>query len=85
LLLVAAYCVLAAKSLRALRAAREPLNVVLARSVVVAYSIDVFLRGIGYFSHSTLMFTAALLVLAPEGGLLRIGSGARLQKLLVFR
>lgn len=85
LLLVAGYTVLAVKSLRALRAARESLNLMLARSVVVAYSVDVFLRGIGYFSHSTLLFAAALLVLAPERGLLRIGSGARLQKLMVFR
>jgi hypothetical protein len=85
LLLVAGYCVLAARSVQALKARRGSLNLTLARSVVIAYSVDIFVRGVGYFAHSTLLFIGALLVLAPAGGLLRIGSDARLQRLVAFR
>jgi hypothetical protein len=85
LAIVAAYCLLALRCFRALRAGRASPNLNFARSVVVAYGVDMFVRGTGYFTESTLLFVAAVLVLAPEGGLLRAGRGPNLQKLMVLR
>lgn len=85
LLLVAGYCALALLSLRCLRGGRGPPAMQFARCIVLAYGGDMFVRGIGYFSPSSLLFLGALLVLAPTGGLLRAGLGPKLQTLMVLR
>ncbi|HEV2270396.1 MAG TPA: hypothetical protein VGR92_13125 [Steroidobacteraceae bacterium] len=85
LLLVAGYVWLALKCLRALKSGRGSLNEQFARSVILAYSVDMFVRGTGYFSQSTLLFVAACLALAPAGGLLALGGGEGSRRLLVLR
>lgn len=85
LLLVAAYAWLALKCLRALRSGRGSLNEQFARSVVLAFWVDMFVRGTGYFSQSTFLFVAACLALAPAGGLLALRRGAGPHNLLVLR
>lgn len=85
LLLVLGYCVLALKSLLHLRSGRGPPLLTFARSVVVAYAVDMFVRGTGYFTESTLLFVGALLVLAPAGGVLKAVRGPELQPLVVVR
>lgn len=85
LLLVAAYVLLALRCLRALRAGRGSLNEQFARSVILAYSVDIFVRGTGYFSQSTLLFVGACLALAPAGGLLALVRSEGRHNLLVLR
>ena len=84
-LLVLGYCLLAIRCIRRLRAGGEMLNVVFAQSVVVAYGVDMFVRGVGYFAESTLLFSAALLVLMPSDAMFRVGVGPKLERLLVLR
>ncbi len=85
LLLVMLYCVLALKSLLLLRAGRGPPGLTLLRSIIVAYGVDMFVRGTGYFSQSSLLFVGALFALAPVGGLLRMGRSPAMRALMVFR
>lgn len=85
LLLVAGYALFALKCLRALRSGRGSLNEQFARSVVLAFWVDMFVRGTGYFSQSTFLFVAACLALAPAGGLLALRRGAGPHNLLVLR
>ena len=85
LLLVAGYAFLAFRCLRALRRGRGSLNEQFARSVVLAYFVDMFVRGTGYFSQSTLLFVGACLALAPVGGLLALGRGEGPHNLVVLR
>ena len=85
LLLVAGYVLLALRCLRALRSGRGSLNEQFARSVVVAFWVDMFVRGTGYFSQSTFLFVAACLALAPAGGLLSLRRSEGPHKLLVLR
>jgi hypothetical protein len=84
-LLVAGYALLALNCLRALRAGRGSLNERFARSVVLAYSVDMFVRGTGYFGQSTLLFVAACLALAPTGGLFMLARRERRHNLVVLR
>lgn len=85
LLLVALYALLALKCLLALRSGRGTLNEQFARSVVVAFCVDMFVRGTGYFSQSTFLFVAACLALVPVGGLLSVRHGEGPHNLLVLR
>jgi hypothetical protein len=85
LLLVAGYALLALKCLRALRSGRGSLNEQFARSVVLAFWVDMFVRGTGYFSQSTFLFVAACLALAPAGGLLSLRRSEGPHNLLVLR
>jgi hypothetical protein len=85
LILSIGYCAIGLRSLRRLRAGHDPPALRFAHSIVVAYGVDMFVRGIGYFSPSSLLFMGALLVLMPAGGLIRMGHGARLQSLMVLR
>lgn len=85
LMVVLAFGVLAFRAARSLRAGRGPPALSFAHCVVAAYSVDMFVRGTGYFSESALLFFGALLVLAPEGGLLRAGRGLKLQHLVSIR
>jgi len=57
------YVVGAARCMRALRAGGESAAITLARCIVVAYSIDIFVRGTGYFTQSTLVFLAGVAAL----------------------
>ena len=60
-----AYCVVALRSLLALRRGYEPSPVVrFAHCVVVAYLVELLVRGPGYFTGSTLLMVAAVGVLA---------------------
>ncbi|MBW4052027.1 MAG: hypothetical protein HIU85_11295 [Proteobacteria bacterium] len=85
LILVLAFSVLAFRSALRLRSGRGPPVLNFARSIVVGYGVDMFVRGTGYFTESTLLFVGALLVLAPAGGLLKIARGPRMQHLMAFR
>jgi len=64
-LLALAFVVLAVRCMKGLRARTESsgAGLTFARCVVVAYSVDMFIRGTGFFTQSTLMFLAALAVL----------------------
>jgi hypothetical protein len=64
-LLALAFAVFAARCMKALRARTGTAGaaVTFSRCVVVAYTIDMFIRGTGYFTQSTLVFVAALAVL----------------------
>jgi len=57
------YLFTAARCLRALRRGRSRASITLARCIVVAYGVDMFARGTGYFVESTLLFVAALAAL----------------------
>jgi heme/copper-type cytochrome/quinol oxidase subunit 4 len=85
LVLVALYALFALKCLLALRSGRGSLNQQFARSVILAYWVDMFVRGTGYFSQSTFLFVAACLALAPAGGLLALRRSDGPHKLLVLR
>lgn len=85
LLLVVGYALFALKCLRALRSRRGSLNQHFARCVILAFSVDMFVRGTGYFSQSTLLFVGACLALVPVGGLLALGRGDGSHRLLVLR
>lgn len=85
LLMVLGYCVLVVRSLGFLRSGIGSASATLARCIVLGYAVDMFVRGTGYFTQSTLLFLAAVLVLAPSGGLLRIGRGAGVERAVVLR
>lgn len=72
LLLAAVYCALAFKCVRSLRSGRSPPQTIFPRSVVLAYGIDMFIRGSGYFTPSTLLFIGALIALAPISPITRV-------------
>jgi hypothetical protein len=57
------FVVAAARCLKALRAGRGDPATTFARCVVLSYSVDMFIRGTGYFTQSTLLFVAAIVVL----------------------
>lgn len=86
-LLTVAYVLLSFKCVRALRSRSRliPPHKMLAQAIVVAYGVDMFVRGAGYFCESTLLFVAGILTLAPVGGVLRAGFGPNSERLLVFR
>jgi hypothetical protein len=63
LLLIVIYVAFAAFCLQGLRAQNAGVVVTFARCVVVAYSVDVFVRGTGYFTESTMLLVAAIAVL----------------------
>lgn len=85
LLMVLGYCLLAVRSLRLLRAGMGSANENLARCIVLGYAVDMFVRGTGYFTQSTMLFLAAAFVLAPRGGLLSIGRAADVERAVVLR
>jgi hypothetical protein len=85
LLLVAGYVWLAVRCLSALRSGRGSRNEQFARCVVLAFWVDVFVRGTGYFSGSTFLFVAACLALAPTRGLLALRRHDGPHNLLVLR
>lgn len=85
LLLVVGYAWLALRCSLALRSGGGSLNEQFARSVVLAYWVDMFVRGTGYFSQSTLLFVGACLALAPAGGLLSLVRSESRHNLLVLR
>jgi hypothetical protein len=53
--------------------------------VILAFWVDMFVRGTGYFSQSTFLFVAACLALAPAGGLLSLRRSEGSHNLLVLR
>jgi hypothetical protein len=55
------------RSLRALRNSRERAAITFARCVLVAFTVDMFLRGTAYFASSTLLATACACVLFLNG------------------
>ncbi len=71
LLLIAAYTFVAIRSLRVIRHRPCSESELLSRCIFVGYGIDIFIRGTGYFSASTLLFLAATFTLYPPGALLR--------------
>lgn len=85
LLMVLGYCVLAVRCLRSLISGRGSANANFARCIVLGYAIDMFVRGTGYFTESTMLFLAAIMVLAPSNGLLRIGRGTGVERAVVLR
>lgn len=86
-LLTVGYVLLSSKCLHALRSRSRLIspNKMLAQAIVVAYGVDMFARGAGYFCESTLLFVAAILTLAPVGGVLRSGYGPNSDRLVVVR
>jgi hypothetical protein len=85
LMLSLGYCVLAVRSAFRLRDGRGTANAILAQCIVVAFCIDMFARGTGYFTQSGLVFLGGMFALVPGRSLLRISSGARAEKLVVIR
>jgi hypothetical protein len=63
-----AFLVLFARSLRCLRSNSERAAVTFARCIVVAYIVDMFVRGTGYFTQSTLLFISGMAALWPTQG-----------------
>jgi hypothetical protein len=59
----AAFTILAFRSFHALRNKRERPVVVFARCVIVCFIVDMFVRGTGYFTGSTLLALAAASIL----------------------
>jgi hypothetical protein len=66
LALVMAFVVMAVRSVATLRCRRMTAARTFARCVVVSYLIDMFLRGTGYFTESTLLFIAGVTALQLE-------------------
>jgi hypothetical protein len=62
-LLAVFYVITAARCLGAMRRGGSSAAITLAQCVVVAYGVDMFARGTGYFVESTLLFVAAVTAL----------------------
>jgi hypothetical protein len=62
----AAFTILAFQSFLALRHKRERPVVVFARCVIVCFIVDMFVRGTGYFTGSTLLALAAACILVES-------------------
>ena len=77
LLLTILYLVSAARCMRKLRAGGEDSRTTFARCIVVAYAVDMFVRGPGYFTESTLLFVVAVSALMMHRGLARTPGAAR--------
>jgi hypothetical protein len=67
-LLAIVYLYTAWRCLRVLRQGGSSAATTLARCIVVAYAVDMFARGTGYFVESTLMFVGAVIVLLLSRG-----------------
>jgi hypothetical protein len=61
------YVFAAAHCVRALRKGGGRAAIVLAQCIVVAYGVDMFVRGTGYFVQSTFLFVAASAALLANG------------------
>lgn len=71
-LLTIAFIILCIKSIVKLRAASGSVpQDTLARCIIVAFGVDMFIRGPGYFYGAPLLFLGAALSLSPGYGLLR--------------
>jgi hypothetical protein len=68
LLLALAYVVTSAHSLLALRRGGVGATMTFAHCLVVAYGVDMFVRGTGYFVQSTLLFISGVTILFLERG-----------------
>jgi hypothetical protein len=62
-----AFLVAAVRSLRALRNVHERAAITFARCALVAFTVDMFIRGTAYFASSTLLATACACVLFLNG------------------
>lgn len=72
------------RSIRILRSTESFRSDTLARCIVVAFGVDMFVRGIGYFYGDALLFLGAASSLAPAYALLRHGVSRDRRKLLVL-
>lgn len=71
LLLTVAFSALCLTSIAKLRRLAHMQHDTFARCVIVAFGVDMFIRGTGYFYGAALLFLGALLSLSPGYGLLR--------------
>lgn len=71
------------RSIRALRATESFRIDTFARCIIVAFGIDMFVRGTGYFYGCPLMFLGAAFSLAPSYAFLRHGVSRNGRELLV--
>ena len=60
LLLVALYCWQGVKVIHQLRRRSTPSTLILSQCIFIGFAVDLFIRGMGYFSGATLLFIGAL-------------------------
>ena len=73
------------KSIACLRATKTFQHDTFARCIIIAFGVDLFIRGIGYFYGPAMLFLAATYSLAPRYNLLRHGVSSRARQILVLR
>lgn len=79
------YGLICLKSIRSLRATRAYTEDTFARCIIVGFGIDIFVRGVGYFYGSPLLFIGAALSLSSGYGILRSSHSADQSCLIVLR
>jgi hypothetical protein len=82
MLLGALFLIVAARSMLALRRGRERAAIMFARCVVVCFFVDMFARGTGYFSGSTLLAITAISILVNDRRHLDLSRGEPREALL---
>jgi hypothetical protein len=80
-----AYGILCLKSIAKVRRSRVIGHDTFARCVVIAFSVDLFIRGMGYFYGSPLLFLGCMLSILPPYKVLRHGSTSSHDSLIVLR
>jgi hypothetical protein len=81
--LAIAYLYFCFQSIRILRATASFRSDTFARCIIVAFGVDMFIRGIGYFYGDALLFWGAVFSLAPSYAFLRHGVSRSGRELLV--
>lgn len=70
-LLAVAFCIGSLRAVRRLRMRDFDFGLALPYCIIVGYSVDMFVRGTGYFTQSTLLFWGAVSSFGPLRGLFR--------------
>jgi len=83
--LAIAYVYFCLKCIANLRTTKTFQHDTFSHCVIVAFSVDLFIRGIGYFYGPAMLFLAAAYSLAPRYDLLRHGISSREREILVVR
>lgn len=83
--LTVAYGVLCVRCIHKIRSPGPLDHDTFARCVVVAFGVDMFIRGMGYFYGSPLLFLGSVFSISPAYAMLRRGISKRDSNILVLR
>ena len=77
IVIAVAYIVVCLNSILRIRRSKRINHETFARCVIIAFGVDLFIRGMGYFYGSTLLFLGCLFSVFPVYKILRHGSNSR--------